>query len=253
VADDLEWWEVFRVALAAFPPPPADAEFLRLCEQFGLTDSESPFIAPDPARRALLIAGAKAGQAKIEELMQQIHATPAGWQMTTHLFDYNLDYFEIGTVDSPEWKIADRAGAYAARAVVARAGLWGNHGYEATYATIWVDGDGEPLDGAHRYELRLSPPPVDAFWSLTMYAPPDFYLVANPIGRYAIGDRTQGLRRDADGAVVVYIQKDAPGGDKDGNWLPAPAGKFRPIMRLYQPREAIIDGSYVLPAIVRVG
>ena len=206
----------------------------------------------DPRETAVLVAGAKAGQAKIEELMQQIHATSAGWQMTTHLFDYNLDHLGLGTIAGPEWVIADRAQAYATRAVVARAGLWGNHGYEATYATIWVDGDGRPLDGAHRYELRLTQPPVDAFWSLTMYAPPEFYLVANPIDRYAIGDRTPGLRRETDGGVTVFIQKDPPDGDKAANWLPAPDGPFRPIMRLYQPRTEILDGSYALPPITRL-
>ena len=81
------------------------------------------------------------------------------------------------------------------------AGLWGNHGYEADYGLIWVDADGAPLDGTHRYELRFAtPPPVDAFWSLTMYDVPDFHLVANPIDRYSIGDRTPGLRTAEDGA-----------------------------------------------------
>lgn len=252
VGGELEWWERCRTFLAAFPPPTADAPFLATCRRLGLTEEESPYVGMDPKETAILVAGAKAGQAKIEELMQQIHATPAGWQMTTHLFDYNLDHLGLGTIAGPEWVIADRAQAYTTRAVVARAGLWGNHGYEATYATIWVDGDGRPLDGAHRYELRLTQPPVDAFWSLTMYAPPEFYLVANPIDRYAIGDRTPGLRRETDGGVTVFIQKDPPDGDKAANWLPAPDGPFRPIMRLYQPRTEILDGSYALPPITRL-
>ena len=167
---------------------------------------------------------------------------------------HNLDHLGPGTIDAPEWKIPDRAKAYVMRAMAARAGLWGNHGYEADYALAWTDGDGQPLDGANRYELRLeSPPPVDAFWSLTMYDVPDFYLVANPIDRYSIGDRTPGLQTGRDGSVTIYLQTDSPGPGKDANWLPTPAGAFRPIMRMYQPLQPILDGTYVLPAVRKVG
>jgi hypothetical protein len=254
VGEELEWWERFRVLLQAFPPPEADAPFLQICRQLGLLETESPFVNPDPAMAAVLVQGAKAGQAKVEELMMQVHATPAGWQNILHLFDYNLDYFEVGALDDPAWKIEDRTKAYATRAVAARAGLWGNHGYEAVYSAVWVDGDGQKLDCAHQYELYLKQqPPVDAFWSLTMYDVPEFYLVGNPINRYSIGDRTPGLRCADDGSLTIYIQRDSPGPDKESNWLPTPeSGVFRPLMRLYQPKEAILDGSYALPAIKRL-
>jgi hypothetical protein len=101
VGKDLQWWEKFRIALQAFPPPPADAPFIKLCEQFGLTQADSPYVDMDPERAAALIEGAKAGQAKIDELMKRFHATPEGWQSALHVFDYNLDYFEIGTIDAP--------------------------------------------------------------------------------------------------------------------------------------------------------
>lgn len=253
VGDDLAWWERFRVSLAAFPPPAADAPYLRVCAQLGLTEPASPYVDLAAERVAVLIEGAKAGQAKIEELMKQVHASPEGWQSAMHLFDYNNDFFEVGAIDAPEWKIGDRTKAYATRAVVARGGLWGNHGYEADYGIIWVDADGKQLDGSSRYALRLeTPPPVDAFWSLTMYDVPAFYLVANPIDRYSIGDRTPGLQTAADGAVTIYMQKDSPGAEKESNWLPTPDGAFRPILRMYQPRREILDGTYVLPAIMRV-
>jgi hypothetical protein len=252
VGGELEWWERFRVALSAFPPPSADAPFLQLCERFGLTELDSPYVDGDPQRAAVLAEGAKAGQAKIEELMKQIHASPEGWQSAMHIFDYNLDFYEIGAIDAPEWKIADRTTAYVTRAVAARAGLWGNHGYEADYGLIWVDADGAPLDGTHRYELRFAmPPPVDAFWSLTMYDVPDFHLVANPIDRYSIGDRTPGLTTAEDGSITIYLQNGSPGPERDSNWLPTPAGAFRPILRMYQPRREILDGTYILPAITR--
>lgn len=117
-----------------------------------------------------------------------------------------------------------------------------------------MDGDNQPLDGERRHELRLpAPPPVDAFWSLTMYDAHKLYLVENPINRYSIGDRTPGLQYGADGSLTIYMQKDSPGADKESNWLPTPQqGAFRPIMRLYQPRQPILDGSYSLPAITRV-
>ena len=101
VGKDLQWWEKFRIALQAFPPPPADAPFIELCEQFGLTQADSPYVDMDPERAAALIEGAKSGQAKIDELMKRFHATPEGWQSALHVFDYNLDYFEIGTIDAP--------------------------------------------------------------------------------------------------------------------------------------------------------
>jgi hypothetical protein len=254
VGDDLRWWEQFRVALAAFPPPQADAPFVALAERFGATAAESPYVDPDPELVELLTAGHQAGQAKIEELGKAGGDAAGGWTSAMHIFDYNLDHLGLGTIDAPEWKISDRPKAYVTRAVAARAGLWGNHGYEADYAFVWTDHDGQPLDGANRYELRLEqPPPVDAFWSLTMYDVPDFYLVANPIDRYSIGDRTPGLKTANDGSVTISMQTDSPGPDKESNWLPTPQGRFRPIVRMYQPQKAILDGTYVLPAIRKVG
>jgi hypothetical protein len=132
-----------------------------------------------------------------------------------------------------------RHASYLARALTARGGLWGNHGYEAAYPMTYTDADGDQLDGRNRYTLTFDQdPPVDAFWSITMYDLPDFYLVANPIGRYSIGDRTPGLRRGADGSLTIVIQHEPPA--DTSNWLPAPAAPFRPVMRLYQPRPAIL-------------
>ena len=119
---------------------------------------------------------------------------------------------------------------------------------------VYDDGDGQPLDGAHRYELRFTTtPPVGAFWSVTMYDTPDFYLVENPIDRYSIGDRTPGLRYADDGSLTIVIQHDEPSEpDRAANWLPAPAGAFRPILRMYAPEAAVFDGTYELPPITRV-
>jgi hypothetical protein len=250
--EDLGWWERLRVALAAFPPPEGDAPFLEAAERLGLADTTSPFVEPDEALASALVKGEEEGRAMVEKLAGQSGEAVNGWTTGLHMFDYNLDRCGPGTIDSPDWKIADRKKAYLTRAVSARAGLWGNHGYEADYEFAWEDENGEDLDGLRSYALTLSPPPpVDAFWSLTMYDIPDFYLVANPIDRYSIGDRTPGLKYGDDGSVTLYLGADSPGEDKESNWLPAPHARFRPVMRMYHPRPEILEGGYTLPAINR--
>jgi hypothetical protein len=240
--------------LGGVPSTLADKPFVALAERLGVTAAQSPYVDSDPELAEVLVAAQQAGQAKIEELAGSGGGAAGGWTSAMHMFDYNLDHLGPGTIDAPEWKITDRPRAYVTRAVAARAGLWGNHGYEANYAFAWTDADGQPLDGANRYELRLEEPPaVDAFWSLTMYDVPDFYLVANPIDRYSIGDRTPGLRTADDGSVTISMQTDSPGSDKESNWLPTPQGRFRPVLRMYQPQKAILDGTYVLPAVRKVG
>ena len=111
---------------------------------------------------------------------------------------------------------------------------------------VYDDADGTALDGSGSYELRFaSTPPCDAFWSVTMYDTPDFYLVANPIERYSIGDRTPGLRANDDGSLTITMQHGEPDdADRKANWLPTPSGAFRPILRMYEPHEAVFDGSY---------
>jgi len=252
VGEDLAWWERFRVALAAFPPPAGDKAFVALAERFGATAAESPYVDPDPGLAEVLVAGQEAGQARIEELAKGSGDAPGGWTIAVHLFDYNLDRLGPGTIDSPEWKIPDLTKAYATRAAAARLGLWGNHGYEAAYALIHQDSGGDTLNGAHTYEVTFNPaPPADAFWSCTMYDTPDYHLVANPIDRYSIGDRTPGLAYGDDGSVTIYLQTKAPAGDKHANWLPAPAGDFRPVLRMYQAGPSVLDGTYPLPPIRR--
>lgn len=166
---------------------------------------------------------------------------------------YNLDWFEIGTLDEPAWNLDDRETAHLARAMVARGGLWGNHGYEAAYYIVFEDSDGEQLNGANDYRLRFEqPPPADAFWSVTMYDTPDYFLVDNPIDRYSIGDRTPGLAYGDDGSLTIYIQRNKPQDPAQrANWLPAPEGDFRPALRVYNPRQEVLDGTYEPPPITR--
>jgi len=128
-------------------------------DRFRATAAESPYIDPAAGLAEVLIAGRQAGQAKIEELAKGGGGAAGGWTSALHLFDYNLDHLGLGTVDGPEWKLPDRAKAHVTRALAARAGLWGDHGYEASYAFAWTDEDGQPLRGTNRYELRLESPP----------------------------------------------------------------------------------------------
>ncbi|MGD0116711.1 MAG: DUF1254 domain-containing protein [Candidatus Binatus sp.] len=130
-------------------------------------------------------------------------------------------------------------------------GIYGNSKQEAMYPIYRVDADGQNLSGANRYTIRFAPgqlPPVNAFWSLTMYNLPQSLLVANPINRYLINSpMLPQLHRDADGGLTLLIQNESPGKDKEANWLPAPKGPFAMYMRLYWPKEAALDGQWIAP------
>jgi len=96
-------------------------------------------------------------------------------------------------------------------------------------------------------------PPVNGFWSLTMYNA-EYFFVANPLNRYTLSARND-LKKNADGSVDLYLQNENPGPEKQSNWLPAPAGKFIPMLRLYWPKEtppSIIDGTWKIPAVQKV-
>lgn len=134
-------------------------------------------------------------------------------------------------------------------------GIIANDPAEAIYFNSAVDSTGQAFDGTKRYTLRFPPgqlPPVKAFWSVTMYDP-TFNLVENPINRYAIGNRTQNLKKDADGGLTIYIQGDSPGKDKESNWLPSPkSGSFFMLLRTYLPDPEIVEQKWVPPGVVKV-
>jgi hypothetical protein len=134
-------------------------------------------------------------------------------------------------------------------------GIYGNSKQEAMYPIYRVDSDGQKLEGANHYTIRFAPgqlPPVNAFWSLTMYDLPASLLVANPLNRYLINSpMLPQLKRDADGGLTLYIQNESPGEDKQANWLPAPKGPFAMYMRLYWPKEEALDGKWTAPPLKR--
>jgi hypothetical protein len=255
VGDDLVFWEKFRAWLKLFPPPEQEDSFVAKLEPLGLLADESPYVDPDPALAAVLTAAQKQGHELIVATGKKGGEKVNGWSSAAHLFDYNQFVLGPGTIDTPEWIISDSKVVYMVRAIAADGGLWGNHGYEAFYAWSFVDADGNLLNGANTYVMHFDrTPPARAFWSVTMYDTPHYYLVENPIERYSIGDRTPGLVTDVDGSVDIYLQRTEPTDPKaKANWLPTPDGDFRPLVRIYLPEESVLDGSYKLPPIQKVG
>jgi len=158
----------------------------------------------------------------------------------------------------PEGNLGNFGDDYLYRALVALTGLAALETVEATYLTCNTDDSGRPLDGKAGYVLRFEAgqlPPAKAFWSLTLYeVTPEgrAFFTDNPLGRYAIGDRTRGLKQGADGSLEIFVQHERPAAGKDSNWLPAPAsGPIRLVLRAYEPQEALLDGRYRVPPVKR--
>jgi hypothetical protein len=143
---------------------------------------------------------------------------------------------------------------YSSRATVAYAGLGANTIEDAVYPSAFTDADGKPFSSDARYALHFNKdeiPPVHGFWSLTMYNDKQIF-AANPIDRYAIGDRDK-LAFNPDGSLDLFIQRESPGKDKESNWLPAPAsGSFSMNLRLYWPKSEVLDGSWLPPGVKKV-
>jgi hypothetical protein len=142
---------------------------------------------------------------------------------------------------------------YLKRAAGANKGLYGNAVEEAWYGGWETGSDNKPLDGNRHYRLSFPAealPPAQFFWSATMYSLPDRLLVANPINRYSIGDRTPGLQYGEDGSLTIEIGSEPPDADRQSNWLPAPDGPFTVVIRIYGPKPELLDGSWQLPPLV---
>jgi hypothetical protein len=145
---------------------------------------------------------------------------------------------------------------YPQRATITYFGLGANRTKDAVYPTSETTADGKPYNGANRYTLTFPKgqmPPVDGFWSLTMYDE-HYYFVENPLNRFTLSARDK-LKANDDGSVTLYIQNESPGKDNESNWLPAPKGKFVLMMRMYWPKEkapSILDGTWKPPAVTLV-
>jgi hypothetical protein len=157
-----------------------------------------------------------------------------GWIFTTNAGTYGTDYLQ--------------------RALITTIGLGANRPQDAVYPTGDKDGQGNKFDASSKnYVMHFDKgqfPPVNGFWSLTMYDD-KYFFVDNPLNRYTLSERNKFIT-NPDGSVDLYLQADSPGKAKEANWLPAPKGKFVPMLRLYWPKDtppSIIDGSWKPPAI----
>jgi hypothetical protein len=136
-------------------------------------------------------------------------------------------------------------------------GIYGLSKEEAIYPIYQTDADGQPLDAAaHKYTLTLTDstlPPVNSFWSFTMYELPARLLTANPLNRFLINSpMLPDLKRNPDNSITIYIQHESPGKDKESNWLPAPKGPFFFVNRLYLPKPEAFNGTWKPKPLVRV-
>jgi len=159
----------------------------------------------------------------------------------------NINGWEVGSLfgDSAFYN-----GDWLKRAAAAKAGIYGNDSVEAMYPVTRTDVAGKTLDGSkHDYTITFPPgqlPPVNSFWSVTMYDGKSQFLIKNPINRYLINSpMLPDMKKNPDGSLTLYIQKDSPGKDKEANWLPAPDGSIYLVMRLYWPRT---EAPSILPA-----
>lgn len=157
-----------------------------------------------------------------------------GWTFTTNGGDYGKDYLQ--------------------RALVTAVGLGCNLPQDAVYPLTTVDAAGQGLDGASNYVMRFAAgelPPVNGFWSLTMYDE-GYFFVDNPLNRYTLSPRDK-LQANPDGSVDLFIQAASPGAMRETNWLPAPKGAFILMLRNYWPKDALLNGSWALPPVTRSG
>ncbi len=218
------------------------------------SDADAPIVAK--MARIGLVPGQDFDPGKLDAFDKDaINAVPkeALLQIMTH--------FRVMGKNVNGWLFTTETGLYGTgylnRALITAIGLGANRPQDAIYPTSERDATGKEYDGAsNKYVMHIERgqfPPVDGFWSITMYDA-NYFFVPNALDRYTLSARNQFVT-NPDGSVDLYLQADAPGKDKEANWLPAPRAKFIPMLRLYWPKAtppSILDGSWVLPAVKQV-
>ena len=231
-----EYFTLLCQLMKSNPPAAVDAPALAKFARIGIVpgkDFDASKLHPDFQKRVPGLS--------FDRIMLQYKINPAmkdenGWGYTTKTGLYGTDYMM--------------------RALVTAIGLGANRPQDAIYPVSKKDGDDRSYNGANKYVMRFPKgqlPPARGFWSLTMYDS-GYFFVNNPLNRYSISAR-QNLKTNPDGSTDLYIQKDSPGPDKESNWLPAPAGDFILMLRMYWPNEkkpSLIDGSWKIPAVKKV-
>jgi hypothetical protein len=221
-------------ALQFVPPSPEEKEIREKLAKLGVEPGKTFDFKSLPAdRKAATVEGMKAGEEKIDKLLASGMKNVNGW--TVGAFGGDQAFFH---------------GNWLLRAAGAKAGVFGNSAEEAIYPLTKQDPAGQPLDGSkNKYTLTFPAgqfPPVNAFWSVTMYDGKSQLLIKNPINRYLINSpMLPNMKKNADGSLTLYIQKDNPGSDKEANWLPAPNDLIYLVMRLYWPKT---EPPSILPA-----
>ena len=188
----------------------------------------------DPVVRDAIAAAPGAAQALMKWKLPTLARVVDGWSMNTDTMGVYGNY-------------------YLKRAIVAQQGLGANVPEDAIYPLNLVDSTGQPLDGTHDYTIHFEKadlPPVDAFWSITLYDQ-DGFQVANDLNRFAVSSWMPFVY-NADGSLDLHFQNESPGKDREANWLPAPKGPFNLTMRLYAPRAAALTGKWNPPPVIRM-
>ncbi len=228
------------------PPVPEEKDLRARFASIGIgPDKKFAFEDLSLEHKAEVALGVKEGFDKIEKEVGNLGKLINGWHVGAAFG--NRDFYH---------------GNWLMRAASAKAGIFGNEAIEAMYPMATTLPDGSRLDGSkHNYTLTFAAgqlPPVNAFWSVTMYDGKSQLLIKNPIDRYLINaPMLPQMKKNADGSLTIYIQKDSPGADKESNWLPAPNDTIYLVMRLYWPKEtppSILPpgaGSWQPPGIVQ--
>jgi hypothetical protein len=240
------FFEYLDFALQFAPPGPEEKEIRAKLARLGIGAGKT-FAVKDlsPEQQEQVGLGMKDGEAQVEQYLATGQKDINGWKVGSLFGD--RDFFN---------------GNWLKRAAAAKGGIYGNDAVEAMYPLTKTLADGTVLDGSKsNYTLTFAAdqfPPVNAFWSVTMYDGRTQLLIENPINRYLINSpMLPGMKKNGDGSLTLYIQKDSPRADKDSNWLPAPNGPIYLVMRLYWPKEtppSILppgEGSWQPPGIVQ--
>ncbi|MEN9627113.1 MAG: hypothetical protein RJA10_339, partial [Pseudomonadota bacterium] len=240
VADPATFLAVVNHALGRNPPPSADDALLRRYAAVGVR------------------AGVPDAWAQLSPALQQAWAARIGPSLASLRDGLMSHGRRVQGWRLPNEAVGDFGSQHALRAAVALGGLAALPPMEAVYLMRDIDDTGAPLDGTRRYRVRIPPGgvPCDAFWSLTMYqreADGRLFFVDNPIGRYAVGDRTPGIVRSADGSMDLWLQPQAPTDPAArANWLPSAAGPVAVSLRAYLPRLDLRQGRAALPTVERL-
>jgi len=219
------------------PPAEADAPMVEKMAKIGIVPGKDYDMGKlDPTVAKALQGVPKLAFEKIMAHFKEAGVDINGWVFTTKTGIYGTDYLQ--------------------RALITAVGLGANRPQDAVYPTSETDADGKPYDGSSKYVIHFDKseplPPVNGFWSLTMYDA-EFFFLPNALNRYTLSQRNK-LKANADGSVDLYLQNENPGPDKESNWLPAPNGRFMLMLRLYWPKEtppSIIDGTWKPPSVER--